>query len=278
MSDKAKRKRKTKNAKINDDVEMEDVDDVPVKGRAKAKAKAKATKRRKGADEVDEMIITSGKDEKPAKRGRVEEEKLPLSDLFKKYANEENLIGPDEMMAFFSDLEVDPANDIEALVLTMLWKASQQGYFTMDEFVNGMKSIGANDMKTLSQKLRSQTNQLLLDKKQFATIYQFAFQYCRDNPLSRIIDSETAADMLNVVLKAYFNHSKKANNVTQFVEFVKEQKAQFRTFNLDQWNCVFNFLDSNVVTAEGLKDYDMDASWPTIIDSFVEWVVKKTEA
>jgi len=62
------------------------------------------------------------------------------------------------------------------------------------------------------------------------------------------------------------------------VEFVKEQKAQFRTFNFDQWNCVFNFLDSNVISPDGLKDYDMDASWPTIIDSFVEWVQKKNEA
>jgi len=35
-----------------------------------------------------------------------------------------------------------------------------QGYFTMDEFINGMKSMGATDMKTLSQKLRSQTNQV----------------------------------------------------------------------------------------------------------------------
>lgn len=60
-------------------------------------------------------------------------------------------------------------------------------------------------------------------------------------------------------------------HVQSFLEYL-DQQTEYRGLNADQWMTLLDFI-SNV--NEDLSNYDENAAWPVVLDSYVEWKRKK---
>merc|ERR1712100_363582 len=68
-------------------------------------------------------------------------------EFFKKYADDD-AIGPDGMTRMCADWGIEP-EDVVLLVVSFYMGAQDQGYFTRDEFLNGMRKLEIDSMTKL---------------------------------------------------------------------------------------------------------------------------------
>lgn len=176
---------------------------------------------------------------------------------FHEYTGSSGTIEPEGMEKFCEDIGVEPEN-IVMLVIAFKLSAKQMGYFTSEEWEQGMSSMqcdNADKLKSRLEELRS----LLNDQVQFKNIYRYAFDFARDKD-QRCIDIDIAKGMLKLLLGS------KWPKFPQFWQFLEQSK--YKVLNRDQWNNVLEFSRS---IKPDLSNYDVDGAWPVLIDEFVEW-------
>jgi len=188
----------------------------------------------------------------------------PEETLFEKYcdAASEN-IDPFGIEKLFNDLEVSPES-FEALCFCYKLNAEKMGYFTKDEFINGLKKIKCNTTPQLQKYLKNARKEFD-DPSNFKSIYEFSFGFCKgDNKDTRTIDMDSGKEMLKCVLGAKYTITSK------FVEFLP--RSNYKSFNMDQWKMFYEFAKK---VKPDLSDYSENDCWPVMIDDFVEWSRKK---
>jgi DCN1-like protein 4/5 len=100
----------------------------------------------------------------------------------------------------------------------------------------------------------------------FREFYDFAFRYCLTEPGQRIIDTDTAAEMLRLVYP-------QGQFVDAFCTFLKNQK-EYSKINADQWS---NFLRFSTEVSADLSNAKENPAWPVLIDNFIEWCESTNE-
>uniref|UniRef100_A0A6B2LFB8 Defective in cullin neddylation protein n=1 Tax=Arcella intermedia TaxID=1963864 RepID=A0A6B2LFB8_9EUKA len=164
------------------------------------------------------------------------------------------------MIMFLNDLDIQP-NDVALLVIAYHMQAATMGIFTKLEFVNGLTKMKIKSLEALKEaipKLRNQINNTLM----FPEIYKFAFNFYKENPQHKSIGLDVADMVLELV-------AQNKAHIAKFRKFLVKQK-EYKSINMDQW---VNLMDFSQSVDEDLSDYDAEsASWPFIIDLYVEWV------
>ncbi|KAL4859445.1 DCN1-like protein 2 [Chlorella vulgaris] len=188
-----------------------------------------------------------------------------LFNAYKDKGSEEDVIGPDGVEKLCRDLKVDPS---QREVLLLAWKmgAKRMGYFSRQEFRDGLSDLGAI---TIAQ-LRKVLPRLPLEVQDSAALdefHRFAFSFCLTEPGQKIIDSEMAAQMLPLVLP-------EGRFVPQFCTFLTEQK-DYKKVNADQWA---NFLRFSREVKADLSNCEDNPAWPLLLDNFVEYLRQHDEA
>jgi hypothetical protein len=81
----------------------------------------------------------------------------------------------------------------------------------------------------------------------------------------KVLDVDFAIPLLQMLAKDRFPEM-----IPKFCEFLQEKNI--KGLNSDQWTCLLTFCK---IVKDVKKDYDPDDAWPTLIDSFVEWLSSK---
>lgn len=177
---------------------------------------------------------------------------------FHEYSESKNQIEPVGMERFCKSLGVEPDN-VVMLILAHHLHAKTMGYFTMEEWCQGMRELRCDSTVKLKKKLPSLTAQLD-DLNKFKSVFRYAFDFVKDTG-QRTIDLETAKVMLNLLLEGRWSL------LPQFSAFLNQSSN--KCVNRDQWNNVLEF-SRNI--KDDLSNYDMDGAWPVMMDEFVEMV------
>ncbi|KAI3987850.1 hypothetical protein MKX01_020964 [Papaver californicum] len=186
-----------------------------------------------------------------------------IGQLFNSYVNRAtNMIEPEGIEALCSDLGVDHT-DVRILMLAWKMKSEKQGYFTLDEWRVGLKSLHADTIPKLKKSLMDLENQVRKPSN-FLDFYSYAFRYCLTEEKQKSIDTESICELLNLVLGSQFS-----SQVSSLVEYLKCQN-DYKVINMDQWMGFFRFC--NEISFPDLKNYDSDLAWPLILDNFVDWM------
>ncbi|KAI3906737.1 hypothetical protein MKW98_005090 [Papaver atlanticum] len=186
-----------------------------------------------------------------------------IGQLFNSYSNRAtNMIEPEGIEALCSDLGVDHT-DVRILMLAWKMKSEKQGYFTLDEWRVGLKSLHADTIAKLKKALMDLENEVRKPSN-FLDFYSYAFRYCLTEEKQKSIDTESICELLDLVLGSQFSHQ-----VGSLVEYLKCQN-DYKVINMDQWMGFFRFCKE--ISFPDLKNYDPDLAWPLILDNFVDWM------
>jgi len=185
----------------------------------------------------------------------------PIGEMFAAYKDPtEDRIGPDGVESLCKDLNIAP-DSMTALILAWKLGAEEMGYFTKDEFTNGIQNLGVNDISSLRTTLLSIEDKTKYTTPEFTELYKFAFGFCCDKNNKKSVDIETAATMVELVLS-------KGPHTKKFVDFLKQNKT-YKVINKDQWLC---FLEFSKMIKPDFSNHDgSEASWPLLIDEYVEY-------
>lgn len=203
-------------------------------------------------------MLRKGKRAAPTKAAQ-KTEPDKLGDLFAKYKDpNSDGIGPEGTEKLCTDLGLDPA---DRKILLLAWKmgAQRMGYFSRKEFERGFHSLRVQSLDKVKKALIL-VEEELRDSEIFLDFFEFAFKFCLTEPGQKIIDLDTAIQMLHITMvnNPHLNH---------FTDFLKQQK-DYKTINLDQWQGFGRFtqeIDSNC------GNYDESQAWPLVLDMYVEW-------
>lgn len=205
-----------------------------------------ASKSKKNQDSVDSLNGISRK---------------KIVEMFDKYASGKDVMGPDAVMNFCQDLQVDP-EDISVLVLSWHFKAETMCYFKMEEFIAGCEELKCDSIASLQSSM-AKFSEELKDTQKFKEIYEFAFLWSRESTDKKVLDIETSVDMLELLLD-----EETYPFIGPFKIFLAQQKS-YKGVNKDQW---VSFLEFCKTIEEDFSNYDENASWPVMLDEFVTWV------
>lgn len=170
----------------------------------------------------------------------------------------EDQIGPEGMEKFCEDIGVEPQN---VVMLALAWNldAKNMGFFTLNEWLQGMSHLQVDSVHKVKAKLDLLRNQLS-DQVTFKKIYRYAFDFARDKD-QRSMDIERAKAMLTLLLGGRWSHH------SSFHRFLEQ--SNYKVLNKDQW-C--NILEFSRAIHPDLSNYDEDGAWPVLLDEFVAWL------
>lgn len=186
-------------------------------------------------------------------------------EMFTKYANHPrddvgaDRIGPNGIMELLNDLRME-ATDRKVLILAWQFKAETQCEFSREEWTNGMTQLNCNSASDLRAALDNLNGIIENDRLKFREMYQFAFNYGKPSR-QRNIDCETAIAYWKIMFKERYVL------LDKWEEFLRKENHKIIT--RDAWNLVFEFFET---INPDLSNYDEDGAWPTILDSFTEFL------
>jgi len=187
--------------------------------------------------------------------------KKKILELYDKYSQGKDVMGPDEVVRFCEDLEVDP-EDISVLILSWYFKAETMCYFKRDEFVQGCVTLKCDTIVKLKERLTSFPAELK-DATKFKEIYEFVFLWSRESTEKKTLDIPTTLDMLELLLD-----EETYPLIGPFREFLQTQSS-YKGVNKDQWLSLLEFCKT---MENDLSNYDENGSWPVMLDEFVMWL------
>ncbi|KAI8576947.1 hypothetical protein K450DRAFT_254373 [Umbelopsis ramanniana AG] len=133
------------------------------------------------------------------------------------------------------------------------------GYFTKDEWMDGMRNLNVTNNEDLKAKIFDM-EESLQDERQFKDFYSFVFPFAKTKT-QKSMDVEVALALWEIVLKDRYAH------VPLFIDFIRKQEP-IKVVNKDQWT---SFLDFCKVISVDLSNFDPLSSWPVLFDEYVEW-------
>uniref|UniRef100_A0A6N2K5K8 Defective in cullin neddylation protein n=1 Tax=Salix viminalis TaxID=40686 RepID=A0A6N2K5K8_SALVM len=156
--------------------------------------------------------------------------------LFYSYANRSSgMIDPEGIEILCSDMEVDHM-DVRILMLAWKMRAEKQGYFTLEEWRQGLKSLRSDTVNKLIKALPDLEKEVKRPPN-FVDFYNYAFRYCLTEEKQKSIDIESICQLLDLVLGSHFQAQ-----VDYFNEYLKIQ-SDYKVINMDQWMGFYRFCN-----------------------------------
>lgn len=237
---------------------------MPPRKRRVATTVASSSKRRKLPERNSRENVISASNKHSSATIAAAFTSKALDTLFNKYKDpKDDVIGPEQMETFFNDCSVSPTS-VECLVFAKVMEASKMGYFSRDEFKRGFTALKIHSLSQVKGKLQRLLNNIKKNEKSFSQLYCFAFDYCKEEANSRIVDTRLLMEMLNLLCI-------KRPHVEQLQHFLLAQveNGKYKVLNKDQWRCILEF--SNAYKNDPLlESYNENEAWPCIFDDFVE--------
>ncbi|KIY43338.1 hypothetical protein FISHEDRAFT_53373, partial [Fistulina hepatica ATCC 64428] len=207
-------------------------------------------------------------------------------ELFSNYADSDDpdVIGPEGCERLFTDANISLEG---AMPLLLAWQfgAKEMAKFTKDEWVAGTSILKISSLAALNTILKDLDGLLIRGRRppvkvstkgapydttlylsyasnvkdSFRKFYTFCFALVKPEQ-SRNIDMETSLALWSVLLVP------KYPLMQEIVDFINKNISTYRATTKDLWQMMLAFCDT---VDPSFKDYDADAAWPTLLDSFV---------
>ncbi|CAH2002594.1 unnamed protein product [Acanthoscelides obtectus] len=186
-----------------------------------------------------------------------------LTALFEQYKDEnDDSILAEGIERLCQDLQISP-DDFKILVLAWKLNAEQMCRFTRSEFVNGLKSIRVDSIKSIQSRLPDLVNEVEQNDDQFKDLYRFTFRFGLDSATGQRI---LATDMAALLWKLVFT-IREPPILARWLNFL-DTHPMIRGIPKDTWNMFLNFSEH---VGNDLSCYDDNEAWPSLFDDFVEY-------
>ncbi|XP_026488357.1 DCN1-like protein 3 [Vanessa tameamea] len=229
------------------------------------------------SDTVHKMHVNNDKTPKPfyqklpsiprsmssigSSESRVSESKI--NQLFDQYKDSlEDAILAEGIENLCNDLQLNP-DDFKVLILAWKLNASQMCRFTKTEFVQGLKSMKSDSIKSIQQKLNDIINELKRDSEQFKDLYRFTFKFGLDVTSGQRI---LPADIAVLLWRLVFTNDEPPI-LDRWLSYL-EKNPHIRGIPKDTWYMFLNFCE---YVGDDLSSYDDTEAWPSLFDDFVEF-------
>lgn len=188
---------------------------------------------------------------------------VKLNALFDQYKDnfEDNILaeGIEQMC---KDLQMSP-DDFKILILAWKLNAEQMCRFTRAEFVNGLKVIRADSIKSIQTRLPEIVAEVNQNLDLFKDLYRFTFRFGLDSSSGqRILTTEMAILLWRLVFTI-----REPPILKKWLAFLDSHQS-IRGIPRDTWNMFLNFTE---IVGEDLSCYDDNEAWPSLFDDFVEY-------
>ena len=163
--------------------------------------------------------------------------------------------------------------DISALIAQEVVQSPSMGEITREGFLNGWSTLGCDTLDKQKTLIRNRRAQLAApaNRPTLKKIYKHTFKLLLTQPSQKTITKDTAVEIWQV----FFNspslswRTPKHDWIGLWMEFLDQSST--KGVNLDVWDQTFKFVEE-VLRDETLSWWDEMASWPGIIDEFIEWL------
>ncbi|XP_053327463.1 DCN1-like protein 3 [Spea bombifrons] len=236
-------------------------------GKASGDILANGTKKADAAVEAGQQQPTGDTKKKDTGIGVEMSSAQRIEELFRRYKDErEDAILEEGMERFCNDLCVDPT-EFRVLVLAWKFQAATMCKFTRKEFFEGCKAINADSIEGICNRFPSLLNDAKQEDK-FKDLYRFTFQFGLDSEEGqRSLHREIAIALWRLVFT-----QNKPFILDQWLDFLIENPSGIKGISRDTWNMFLNFTQ---VIGPDLSNYSEDEAWPSLFDTFVEWVMEQ---
>ncbi|KIW03811.1 uncharacterized protein PV09_05111 [Verruconis gallopava] len=203
--------------------------------------------------------------------------KAALNKLFDKYAESagRDSLEIDQIMPYFNDIGADPAA-LSALVVQEIMKCPEMGSLTREGFVEGWSALGCDTLDKQKKFLETRTKTLGMpgNREILKAVYKYAFELCITQQGQRLVSKEELVEMWRLLFSPPGLDWRTQNNnwLELWLEFVQGNSA--KAFNRDVWTQTLRFAEETLKD-ESLSWWSEEASWPAIIDEFVEWIKER---
>ncbi|GMG15056.1 unnamed protein product [[Candida] boidinii] len=171
-------------------------------------------------------------------------------------------IGIDGTIDYLSDLGYEP-EDVRALVLAEFLESPSVGIFIQDVFESKWSSANCSSLEDMRAYIEKLFKMFQTDFNYFKKVYSFTYKFILE-PNEKNIPYETAIAYWDLLLPEKYR-----NQLETFKIFLTEQWKQKIT--KDQWNMLIPFFELQTTNPQ-LENYDESASWPILIDTYVEYL------
>ena len=211
--------------------------------------------------------VSSGRTLKPIPQKQAVEELEKIFDRYAEHANP-NQMDIEGTIAYFTDLGIDPENDVEAIIAAYTLESPSTGVFTRDAFVQNWANVNATNVKDMSIYLhQAKHNSKLID-----LVNKFAFKYALEEG-KRKLAVEDAVALWRVIYNDDLTKLQEPSTVSKFInDFVASGKSGKESISMDEWNMSRPFFAIPLPQLEHLSE---DAAWPVLMDDFVDFLYQK---
>eukprot|EP00347_Sterkiella_histriomuscorum_P007128 403350156 len=185
--------------------------------------------------------------------------------LFNKYKDAQtgNMEG-EGIATFYDNLGVDAASDPVTLVISYYMQAQTMGFYTQEEFINGMTKLGCDSIESLRKKIQN-LKQELANPAKFKEIYKFIFDFSRDQGFKNVA-IDTAIALWQILL------SDRCNFLNAFIDFLQSEKKEMIVIQRDNWMMLLELIEQ---TQGDIQKFVDDGAWPLLIEQFNEFYNRK---
>lgn len=195
-----------------------------------------------------------------------------IEELYNRYKDSNNpeRIEVDGVLRYLEDLGFEP-EDPHSLTLAFFLEAPSMGVFAHDKFVGKWSATQARTIAQMKQYIVNLDSTIKqTDPAQFEQLYNFTFDFLMENPGQRLLAVDTAIEYWKMLLVDRPEFQPCGQRLDQWFQFLSSNK---KAITRDSWRMVYLFfLEVVAKDPEGLSYYDEMASWPSVIDEYIEWL------
>jgi len=204
--------------------------------------------------------------------------KSSLNKIFDKYRdpNSPDSVLMEGMAKYLGDISVS-IEDIGMLAVSEIVQSATMGEMSREGFVEGWSTLNADSIDKQKAYMKNLVKSLPHpgSKDTFTKIYKYTFQIARSGN-QKAIPLEMALAYWQLLFSSASSPTRWKTDANPWLDWWTEflESKWKKSVNKDMWTETLKFAQQ-CLEDESLSFWNEEASWPSVVDEFVEWVGEK---
>jgi hypothetical protein len=177
-------------------------------------------------------------------------------------------------MKYFQDTGVD-AEELDALAALEIVQAPTMGEMSRKGFVAGWEERSCETVDKQKSYIKTLKREMPSNKELFTRVYKYTFTIAKTE-IQKAVPLEVAIVYWELLFSSPLSAVQWASETTPWLSWWSEflNTSWKKSVNKDMWNETLKFAQLTL-SDEAMSFWNEEASWPSVIDDFVEWVKKE---